>query len=71
MPYSDSMTRYSGLVSVTVTDTETNKQFRKEVIVPYYMGGLEPDTNKIIQKVLKKAISVMQGVEYGRTEKSR
>jgi hypothetical protein len=67
MPYSDSITRYSGLVSVTVTDTETNKQFRKEVVVPYYMGGLEPDTNKIIQKVLKKAISVMQGVDYGRS----
>jgi hypothetical protein len=71
MPYSDSITRYNGLVSIVVTDTETNKQFRKEVVVPYYMGGLEPDTNKIIQKILKKAISVISGVEYGRSEKHR
>jgi hypothetical protein len=66
MPYSDTVTRYTGLVSVIVTDTETNKQFRKEVVVPYYVGGNLPDNNKIIQKVLKKAISVIQGVEYGR-----
>jgi hypothetical protein len=66
MPYSDTVTRYSGLVSVTVTDTETNKQIHKEVVVPYYSGGIEPDRNKIVQKVLKKAISLIQGVDYGR-----
>lgn len=63
MPYSDSITRYSGLVSVIVTDTETNKQIRKEVIVPYYVGGNQTDMNKVIQKVLKRAISLVNGVD--------
>lgn len=62
MPYSDTLTRYNGLVSVIVTDTETNKQIRKEVIVPYYVGGARPEENKIIQKVLKRAISALSTV---------
>ena len=62
MPYSDSITRYNGLVSIVVTDTETNKQFRKEVVVPYYVGGQRLDDNKITQKILKRAISLINGV---------
>jgi uncharacterized protein YukJ len=62
MPYSDTITKYSGLVSIIVTDTETNKQIRKQVVVPYYVGGNRSDDNKIIQKVLKRAITLIPTV---------
>ena len=61
MPYKEKLTKYSGLVSVVVTNTEDNKTFRKQVVVPYYVGGEQDDENKIFQKILKKAISAIPG----------
>jgi uncharacterized protein YukJ len=56
MPYKETLTKYSGRVSVVITDIENNKIIKKEVTVPYYVGGPRSDDNKLFQKILKKAI---------------